>query len=180
MEPGEPQKLSSIELRTTIENINNRMALFEKYFSDILREKEVSINERFAAAEKAVNAALSAAREAINAAMAASEKAILKAESAADKRAEASNEIRAAMMDQQKNFADKVQSDFRFDAANQKITDLDKVFSKRIELTEQQLASLIGKAQGVNLTFGVVLQIITAAGTISAIVSALFYIFTKH
>lgn len=51
-------------------------------------------DERFASAERAVTAAL-----------AGSEKAILKAEASADKRAEAANEIRAAMLDQQKTFA---------------------------------------------------------------------------
>lgn len=55
----------------------------------------------------AVTTAMAAQEKATAAAMAASEKAILKAETAADKRAEASNEIRAAMVDQQRNFADK-------------------------------------------------------------------------
>ncbi len=52
-----------------------------------------------AADREAVATALAAAEKAVAAAMAASEKAILKAENAADKRAEASNEIRGAMVD---------------------------------------------------------------------------------
>ena len=66
-----------------------------------------------AADKEAVSTALAAAEKAVNAALIASEKAILKAENAGDKRAEASNEIRAAMIDQQKNFANKEQTDLR-------------------------------------------------------------------
>ena len=62
---------------------------------------------------EAVTTALAAAEKAVAAAMAASEKAILKAETAADKRAEASNEIRGAMVDAQKSFADKAETERR-------------------------------------------------------------------
>jgi hypothetical protein len=62
---------------------------------------------------EAVATALAAAEKAVAAAMAASEKAILKAENAADNRAEASNEIRGAMVDAQKNFADKAETERR-------------------------------------------------------------------
>jgi hypothetical protein len=66
-----------------------------------------------AADREAVSTALAAAEKAVAAAMAASEKAILKAENAADKRAEASNEIRGAMVDAQKSFADKAETERR-------------------------------------------------------------------
>ena len=66
-----------------------------------------------AADKDALDKALNAAEKAVAAAMAASEKAILKAETAADKRAEASNEIRGAMVDAQKNFADKAETERR-------------------------------------------------------------------
>lgn len=172
-------KISDTEIWVAVNAINSRITALEKYFIDILKEKETATNDRFASSKEAVNAALAAAKEAIAAAMTASEKAILKAEAAADKRAEASNEIRAAMMDQQKNFSDKIQTDFRFDAVNQKVEDSNKAVNKRIELLEQQNAVIVGKQQGIGLTFGIVAQIITAAGTIAAIVSTLFYLFTK-
>ena len=63
--------------------------------------------------KEAVATALAAAEKAVTAALTASEKAILKAEGAADKRAEASNEIRGAMVDAQKNFADKAETERR-------------------------------------------------------------------
>jgi hypothetical protein len=66
--------------------------------------------------KEAVATALAAAEKAVTAALTASEKAILKAENAADKRAEASNEIRGAMVDAQKNFADRAETDRRLKA----------------------------------------------------------------
>lgn len=70
--------------------------------------------------KEAITTALTAAEKAVAAAMAASEKAILKAESAADKRAEASNEIRGAMVDAQKNFADKAETERRLKSLEDK------------------------------------------------------------
>lgn len=61
--------------------------------------------------KEAVGTALAAAEKAVTAALTASEKAILKAENASDKRAEASNEIRGAMIDQQKHFVTIAQYD---------------------------------------------------------------------
>jgi len=173
-------KSADPELWVAISAINSRISALEKYFIDILKEKDAAINDRFASSKEAVNAALAAAEKAINAAMTASEKAILKAEASAEKRAEASNEIRAAMIDQQKNFADKVQTDFRIDAANQKIDELNNSLSKRLELIETSQAVLVGKSQGVGMTFGIFAQLITAAGTIAAIVSTIFYLFAKR
>jgi hypothetical protein len=66
--------------------------------------------------KEAVSTALAAAEKAVTAALTASEKAILKAENAADKRAEASNEIRGAMVDAQKSFADKEGTERRLKA----------------------------------------------------------------
>lgn len=61
-----------------------------------LNTLKLYVEDKFSASEKAVNAALAAA-----------EKAVTKAEAASEKRADASNEIRAAMMDAQTNFATK-------------------------------------------------------------------------
>jgi len=92
-----------------------------------------------------------AAKEAISAAMTASEKAILKAEVSADKRAEASNEIRAAMIDQQKFFANREQTEFRLGAIDIKLGEL-----------ERTIAASGGKAQGFSSLAGIISQVIAA------------------
>lgn len=102
--------------------------------------------------KEAVTTALNAAEKAVAAAMAASEKAILKAETASDKRAEASNEIRAAMIDQQKTFANKEQTDMR------------------LKLLEDALAASRGKTQGVGMLAGVIVSVITVIGVVLAII----------
>ena len=102
-------------LDTLEEFLSNKIEGIRGYFSDLrLLDKE------------SVTTAMIAAEKAIAAAMTASEKAILKAEMAAEKRSEASNEIRAAMIDQQKNFADKVQTEFRFGAMYQRLEEKKK------------------------------------------------------
>lgn len=77
---------------------------------------------------QAVATALNAAEKAVAAAMAASEKAILKAEAAADRRAEASNEIRQAMMDQQRQFATVQQ----VDTLKEQLEKLEKVVNDKV------------------------------------------------
>src|ERR1700677_1366877 len=122
--------------------------LFE-YFTQLLREREKRTDERFSALKEATTLALAAAKEGTQLAMTASEKAIAKAEAAAEKRAEASNEIRAAMVDQQKNFADRSQTDFRLSA-----------IEKRMEKTEGSILTTGGRTQGIGASTGVVFQVL--------------------
>lgn len=91
------------------------------------------VTERFNSSEKAVSAALAAVEKGNAAAMASAEKAILKAEASADKRAEASNEIRAAMMDQQKTFATREETGLKFTAIEQRQTEAMAAFDKRLD-----------------------------------------------
>jgi len=102
----------------------------------------------------AVTTALSAAEKAVAAAMAASEKAILKAENAADKRAEASNEIRAAMVDQQKNFSNKEQTDMRL-----KMLEDAMALGKGRVLGVSQIVGMIG---GGIVMIGIIIGIVVA------------------
>jgi hypothetical protein len=78
----------------------------------------------FASFETYVESAINALKEATGIAMAASEKAITKAETADDKRFSLLNEFRATTNDQQKNFANKEQTEFRLDALDEAINDL--------------------------------------------------------
>jgi hypothetical protein len=116
----------------------------------------VTLKEHFdslrAADKEAVTTALTAAEKAVSAAMAASEKAILKAETAADKRAEASNEIRGAMVDAQKSFADKAETE------------------RRLKNLEDKDIASANKSIGANQLWGVAAAIVFAVAAIVTIV----------
>jgi len=106
---------------------------------------------------------IEALKETINLSMAASEKAIQKAELAMDKRMEGANEIRAAMLDQQKNFADKEKTDFRLHA-----------LEKYIDTTG-------GKSQGIGFSVAVIVGVITASASIATVVTAIMgFVLTRH
>jgi hypothetical protein len=116
----------------------------------------VTLKEHFdalrAADREAVSTALAAAEKAVAAAMAASEKAILKAETAADKRAEASNEIRGAMVDAQKNFADKAETE------------------RRLKNLEDKDIATANKSIGAAQLWGLAVAVVVAVGAIMAII----------
>jgi hypothetical protein len=113
------------------------------------------VDTRFDASEKAVASALAAAEKAVAAALSAAKEAVTKAEAAQSKRDDASNEIRGAMVDQQKNFA----SAEKVDAA-----------IARIGRLENQQATMGGKYQGIAL---VVLGIATLASLLIGAASLL-------
>ncbi len=79
----------------------------------LIDERDRYYNQRFEAAKEAVNLALTAA-----------DRAVIKAEAASEKRQDASNEIRAAMIDQQKNFANKSETELRFAMVEKKVEEL--------------------------------------------------------
>ncbi len=130
-------------LDTLEEYISAKIESTRVYFSDLrLLDKE------------SVTTAMIAAEKAIAAAMTASEKAILKAEMAAEKRSEASNEIRAAMIDQQKNFADKPQTEFRFGALDQRLEETNKSLNKRLDGIDQALTAMSSHSKGLGDGWG--------------------------
>lgn len=77
---------------------------------------EKHLSARIDTLEKYLGERLEAAKELVGTAQLSSEKALTKAEAASEKRQDAANEIRAAMMDQQKHFADRDNTDFRLSA----------------------------------------------------------------
>jgi hypothetical protein len=129
---------------------------------DLSEERESRNNERFQSSEKAVTTAFAAAKEAVAAAMAASEKAVTKAEAASEKRQDASNEIRAAMIDQQKLFADKAQSEFRFNATDKRLDGIDLMLSRQE-----------GRGAGVSASWG---YLVAAFGVGLTIAMIVFYV----
>jgi hypothetical protein len=76
--------------------------------------------------QRAVQAALASAEKAVSAALVSAEKAITKQEAADTKRADASNEIRGAMLDQQRQFPSKVEVDSRFTDVERRMIALEK------------------------------------------------------
>ncbi len=137
-------------LDTLEEFVSAKIESLRTYFSDLrLLDKE------------SVTTAMIAAEKAIAAAMTASEKAILKAEMAAEKRSEASNEIRAAMIDQQKNFADKVQTEFRFGTTEQRMEDAIVTMTKRLDGIDQILTGMSAHSKGLGDGWGYLVAIAT-------------------
>lgn len=155
-------------LDTLEEFVSTKIKNVEKYFADLrLLDKE------------SVATAMTAAEKAIAAAMTASEKAILKAEAAAEKRSEASNEIRAAMIDQQKNFADKPQTEFRFGAWEQRLDETNKVLTKRLDGIDLALSATFGKTQGFGMSAAIVVQIIATVASITTM-AGVIAVLIKH
>jgi chromosome segregation ATPase len=159
-------------LDTLEEYLTNQIKSLSKYFTDLSAEREAVNKERFTSSKEAVTAALAAAEKAISAAMIASEKAILKAESAAEKRAEASNEIRAAMIDQQKLFADKAQTDYRFSSFEQRIEESKSSLNKRLDGVDNALAVYSGKSTGTSNSMAFIFSSISAIASIAAVTIA--------
>jgi len=121
------------------------LASLKEHFDALRQADKEAVATALAAAEKAVTAALTAAKE-----------AVLKAENAAEKRFEAGNEIRGAMMDAQKNFPNLAQ----FDALKEQVT--------RLELSVSGSAKKFEGFGQLGLIAGLV---IGAAGTLFAIFS---------
>lgn len=144
-----------------------------RYFSDLIQVQEQTNRDRFTAAEKGVSTAFLAADKAVSAAMAASEKAVLKAENAAEKRAEASNEIRAAMIDQQSKFADKNATETQFDAHATRITELKEGLTARLDkidlLLATDMAKDAGKGQSMSQMTAIIFSIIGAVAVVATI-----------
>lgn len=154
-------------------HFDSRVEDLRRYFSDLMQTQEQTNRDRFTAAEKGVSTAFLAADKAVNAAMAASEKAVLKAENAAEKRAEASNEIRAAMIDQQSKFADKNATETQFDAHATRITELKEGLVARLDKIDLILASGAahdeGKGAAMSQTTALIFAILGAVGVIATI-----------
>lgn len=158
--------------------IDSRIEDMRRYFSDMIQTQEQTNRDRFTAAEKGVTTAFSAADRAVSAAMAASEKAVLKAENAAEKRAEASNEIRAAMIDQQSKFADKNATETQFNAHAVRITELKEALTARLDkvdlLLAQEMAHDKGKGSAMSQTTAIIFSIIGVIGVVVAIAVSAF------
>lgn len=159
-------------------HIDSRLEDVRRYFSDQLQTMEQTNRDRFTTAEKAVSTALTSADKAVQAAMAASEKAVLKAEMAAEKRAEASNEIRAAMIDQQSKFADKNATETQFDAHAVRITELKEMLTARLDKIELTMAANAAKDEGkgaaMSQSTAIIFSILGVLGMLAAIGVSMF------
>lgn len=101
----------------------------------------------FATLEAFLEAQIKALKDATAIAMTASEKAIDKAEKSDDKRFTLLNEFRATTNDQQANFANKEQTEFRLGALDRQMASIEKA-----------LAQNSGKGQGVWLVAVIISQ----------------------
>jgi hypothetical protein len=149
----------------------------EKHFSsklasfvELMNERDARNTERFSAADKAVAAALAAMEKSNGAALVSSEKAILKAEVSQEKHNLASNEIRSAMMDQQKHLANKTETDFRFAAIEQRLDDFKSTVIGQLGKIDRSLTEISGKSQGIGISGAFVVQLVTTMAALAAVV----------
>lgn len=154
-------------------HFDSRIEDLRRYFADGIQTMEQTNRDRFTAAEKAVAVALEAAEKAVKAAMAASEKAVLKAENAAEQRANASNEIRAAMIDQQTNFADRAATEMQFSAQADRISELKEMVVGRLDKIDLLMAAASakdeGKGQSMSQMTALIFAIVGAVGVLATI-----------
>lgn len=86
--------------------------------------------------------------------------AISKVETATEKRFESVNEFRNTLRDQAAHFADKEQTE------------------RRLNTIETTLAASAGKSQGVGMSAGVIVQVLTSTAAAAAIIGAV--LLTRH
>jgi hypothetical protein len=113
----------------------------------------------FASFEVYVDHAIKSLKEATAIAMTASEKAIEKAEKSDDKRFSLLNEFRATTNDQQANFAQKDQTQFRLDAIDKELVSI------KLSLQESR-----GKDRGVWLIVGAIAWAVTTGVAVFAVI----------
>lgn len=149
-----------------------------RYFADMIQTQEQTNRDRFTSAEKAVTTAFSAADKAVQAALSSSKEAVLKAEAAAEKRAEASNEIRAAMIDQQSKFADKNATNTEFNAHAVRMTEIKEMLTARLDKIElersAERAKDEGKGAAMSQTTALIFAVVGAVGVIATVAISAF------
>jgi hypothetical protein len=124
------------------QEIHRESVALREYFEALRAADREEVDRRFRDQERSVQAALAAA-----------DKAVTKAEIAAEKRADASNEIRQAMVDQQSAFVTKVE-----------LTGIERRVSVLEDVASRAAGRSTGTAQGGDLFFKVVAAIAAFAG----------------
>jgi hypothetical protein len=149
----------------------------EKHFSgklasfvELMNERDARNSERFSAADKAVAAALAAVEKSNSAALVSSEKAILKAEVSQEKHNLASNDIRNAMIDQQKHLANKTETDFRFTSIEQRLNDHRDTTTNSLNKLDKLLTEISGRSQGIGMSAAFVVQIVSTMASLGAVI----------
>lgn len=89
-------------------------------FHDLMDERDRRYEVQF----DSVGTNIDSVKEAVGVAIASADKAVTKAEQATKERFEAGNEIRQAMLDREKSFANASESKMRFDAIDKKLDEL--------------------------------------------------------
>lgn len=148
-------------LDTLEEHLSGKITAVATNLTEKIQALGERTNERFLLAKQAVDAAVSGVEKASATALSSADRAVTKAEVGAEKRFDSMNEFRAAMKDQQNTFADRAQTDFRLIAV------------------ERKQEVLAGQAQGVGLSVGVIVQIISSCASIALIISVVALLFKR-
>lgn len=114
-------------------------------------------------------------KEAINAALVSADKAVLKAETASEKRFESVNEFRATLADQQRVLATKSESDLRFTAVDERLTESMRTRQAQIDAVNARVNELFeiireqrGRGAGLHSGWG---YLVGGLGVVAAIVT---------
>ncbi len=135
-------------VETRSQEIARESVAIRDYFEALRKADLEAINRRFVDSEKAVNAALAAA-----------DKAVVKAEAASEKRADASNEIRGAMLDQQKAFPTKPEL---------------AAIERRVSVVEEAISRAAGRSTGTATSSELAFRVIAAIAAVAVIADLIY------
>ncbi len=130
------------------QEIQREVVSLREHFEELRRGDLAQMDRRFAEQEKAVVAALASA-----------DKAVSKAELASEKRQDAGNEIRQAMIDQQTSFVTKIE-----------VSGLER----RIAVLEDFISRSAGRSTGITLSGDLTFRLIAAIAALAAIAGIIY------
>ncbi len=135
-----------VETRT--QEIQREVISLKDHFEELRRNDLEQINRRFAEQKESVNTALTAADKAVN-----------KAEIASEKRQDAGNEIRQAMIDQQATFVTKVEF---------------SGLERRVALNEDAISRSAGRSTGAATSSELAFRIIAAIAAVAGVAGVIY------
>lgn len=128
-----------------------------EHLETLVAELDKRHQQRFAAQQVALKDALLSQEKAVSAALAAAKEAVVKAEIASEKRFDAVNEFRQTLSDQTATFIPRAEAMIKFDGLDKAIDEL-----------KTSRDTSVGKIEGSDKSWGVIITIITVGLAILA------------
>jgi predicted nucleic acid-binding Zn-ribbon protein len=150
---------------------DDSISLKDHFLALLLRQRE-EMNQRIDAVAQRIDVANDAQRNALTLALANVEKAVHKTDEAVERRFAGVNEFRQALTDQTNTFIPRSEHSVQFRAMNERAD----ILSARMAAMDTQLATIMGKSQGVGVAGAVVYAGILA---VTAVVGILISVFLR-